>query len=90
MSAIDIDNSIGEKSASDDEDLHTKIEYILFKTGLVWQDGPHTHKVLHHELVQCFRRMRHVDFALSIFEIRLPRREETHMRHAGGLTFSIM
>jgi hypothetical protein len=69
MERRDISMSIGEKSASDVDELGE---------ALLWRprkrkpdDAPHTSKVLHHELVNGFCWVGHVNFSFSIFEVRL-------------------
>ncbi len=45
---------------------------VTMNPGVCW-DSPHSNKVLHHELVESFRWMRHIHFALTILEIGLKR-----------------
>lgn len=64
-----MDISSGVKRASDEEELVP----LRSAQDLVNEhfDTPHTNKILHHELVDSFCRMRHIHLALAISEIGL-------------------
>ena len=90
MEDNDIERSRGEKSASDVDELESVFRSCYL--GGERRRVPHSHEILHHELVQRFCWMCHIHLALSVPEVRVfqvlsrdPRRERTDF-----LTFSVM
>lgn len=68
MEDNDMDISRGVKSASDEEELFGQVSS---KSGKHTVDEPHSHEILHHELMYSFRRVRHVHFAFPLSEVGL-------------------
>ncbi len=63
-----MDISSGVNSVSEEDPLKRRSDEVF---GHKCMHAPHADEVLHHELVQGFRRVRHVNFALAIPEVRL-------------------
>lgn len=70
IDARDIERSNGENSASEVEELVTLIG-VERSHKIIDRGAPHTHEVLHHELVQRLRRVRHIHLSFPISEVRL-------------------
>ena len=68
MDASDIDISRGVNRVSEDEELHAELSPRLDCMELC---VPHANEVLHHELVQSFRGVGHVDLSLTVSEVCL-------------------
>ena len=69
MEDNDIERSRGEKSASDVDELESVFRSCYL--GGERRRVPHSHEILHHELVQGFCRVGHVNFTRSVSEIGL-------------------
>ena len=90
MEDNDIERSRGEKSASDVDELESVFRSCYL--GGERRRVPHSHEILHHELVQRFGWMCHVHLPLPIPEICLSQvlSRDCHREQTGFLTFSVM
>ena len=68
MEAKDICMSKGEKRPSEVEELRINISHEPIQRDLL---SPHASKILHHELVDRFCWVGHVNFPFTISEVRL-------------------
>ncbi len=69
MDASDIVISNGEKRASDVDELECVVTNQRVQVKVIWV--PHPHIILHHELVDSFGWMGHVNLSCSISEVCL-------------------
>ena len=70
MEARDIDISNGVNSVSE-EDVLARLMGLEEQMNIAQAHIPHANEVLHHEFVQSFRWVSHVNLSLSISEISL-------------------
>jgi hypothetical protein len=89
MVEIDMERSRGEMMESLPEELR-KVRRPVPRA--LKRDVPHTDKVLHHEFVESFRRVGHVDLASAVPKVRLLllKKNSTANRRVAWRTFSVM
>ena len=73
---MDISSGVNRVSAEDVLSESFRLPWHMLCGG---QNAPHSNEILHHELVESLRRMRHVYFTLAVAEVGLLTRESCNM-----------
>lgn len=81
IEARDMVISRGENNASDDDEL--ELDSVSNTSEIHKGVAPRSNVVLHHEFVNCFGRVCHVNLSLSIPKVCLYRSESRHSSHYG-------